>query len=69
MKKDKQLFKKVLRKKLWSMRYSEKEMKKEKSRHAREFMYGYTECINDLLEYLQAGGDGMPEHKLPHLTN
>ena len=54
----------VIKKKLYSMRYSKKEVQKETSRDAKQFMYGYSECINDLLEYLHAGGDGLPEHEL-----
>lgn len=54
----------VLKKKLHSMRYSKKAVQKETSRYAKQFMYGYTECINDLLEYLNTGSDGLPEHDL-----
>jgi hypothetical protein len=57
---------KIIRKKLHSMRYSKKEVQKETSRDAKHEMYGYTECINDLLEYLKNGGDGLPEHDLKH---
>ena len=46
------------------MRYSKKDVQKETSRDAKQFMYGYTECINDLLEYLTSGKDGLPEHEL-----
>jgi hypothetical protein len=55
---------KIIKKKLRSMRFSEKEVKKETSQNAKYFIYGYTECINDILEYLTEGGDGLPEHKL-----
>jgi len=54
----------IIRKKIQSMRYSKKEVQKETSRDAKQFMHGYTECINDLLEYLHDKGDGLPEHKL-----
>jgi hypothetical protein len=55
---------KIIKKKLRSMRFSEKEVKKETSQNAKYFIYGYTECINDILEYLTEGGDGLPEHRL-----
>ena len=54
----------ILKKKLQSMRYSKADVQDETSRDAKQFMYGYTECINDLLEYLIEGGDGLPEHSL-----
>ena len=54
----------ILKKKLQSMQYSKADVQDETSRDAKQFMYGYTECINDLLEYLIEGGDGLPEHSL-----
>jgi len=54
----------IIKKKLRSMRYSKKDVQSETSRDAKQFMYGYTECINDLLEYLTSGKDGLPEHEL-----
>jgi hypothetical protein len=36
----------------------------ETSRDAKQFMYGYTECINDLLEWVAQGGDGLKKHSL-----
>jgi len=54
----------IIKKKLRSMRYSKKDVQSETSRDAKQFMYGYTECINDLLEYLTSGKDGLPEHDL-----
>jgi hypothetical protein len=58
-------YKEILKKKLWSMRYSQEEVQKETSENAKEFMYGYTECINDILMYIHDGSDGLPEHDLP----
>jgi hypothetical protein len=60
---DKQIIS-VIKKKLHSMRYSKKEVQKETSRDAKQFMYGYTECINDLLEWVHQGGDGLKKHSL-----
>lgn len=54
----------VFKKKLHSMRYSKRDVQKETSRDAKQFMYGYTECINDLLEYIHNGGDGLKNHSL-----
>jgi hypothetical protein len=54
----------IFKKKLHSMRYSKKDVQKETSRDAKQFMYGYTECINDLLEYIHRGGDGLKKHSL-----
>jgi len=54
----------ILKKKLQSMRYSKKSIQEETSRDAKQFMYGYTECINDLLEYITEGEDGLPEHNI-----
>jgi hypothetical protein len=58
----------VIEEKVHSMRFSKKDVQKETSRDAKQFMYGYTECINDLLEYLATGGDGLPEHSLAELS-
>jgi hypothetical protein len=55
----------IIKKKLHSMRYSKKDVQNETSLDAKQFIYGYTECINDLLEYIHQGGDGLPEHELP----
>ncbi len=41
----------VLREKLLSMRYTKEQVQKETSRDAIQFIYGYSECINDLLEW------------------
>lgn len=56
----------VIKKKLCSMRYSKKEVQKETSQDAKQFMYGWTECLNAILEYTTKGGDGLPEHTLPN---
>jgi hypothetical protein len=55
---------KIIIRKLKSMRYSKEEVQKETSNDAKQFMYGYTDCINDMLVYLTSGIDGRPEYNL-----
>ena len=42
----------VIKKKLWSMRFNEEDVKKETDGRRKRFIYGYTEAINDISQWL-----------------
>ena len=42
----------VIKKKLWSMRFDEDDVKNETDNERKQYIYGYTEAINHMLEYL-----------------
>ena len=42
----------VIKKKLWSMRFDEDDVKNETDNERKQYIYGYTEAINHMVEYL-----------------
>ena len=42
----------VIKKKLWSMRFNEEDVRKEADGRRKRFIYGYTEAINDISQWL-----------------
>lgn len=42
----------VIKKKLWSMRFNEDDVRRETDGRRKRFIYGYTEAINDIAQWL-----------------
>jgi hypothetical protein len=56
----------VIKKKLWSMRFNEDDVKRETDGRRKRFIYGYTEAINDIAQWLT---DTVSQNTRCRLTN